>query len=410
MKYIGVNTSHDSSVAIFEDDKLVKFFNEERYRRRKYWSPSEYFEGRIVLNQMYECLHHNMQHVQDCDYVVFASYDRRDYWDNVTDEENGWLDFDKCPLEDWYDVNEFMTKFNSTPLSLDHLESLNRTFPNLIRKPAHPPEEDEADLYLNEELRARHFDHLDNDKVIFYPEHHHVYHALCGYWFSEWYKKESAICVTWDGGGSKPYHKSGWPDFQETECIFRMEPDSLPIAQWKTLSNARIIGGLSNVIFPSVGMRLPKSYFQSPNNKIKNINGTECVFTSKPSNGVCFSDTCGLLEYDTLGRASGKVMGRAAAGYNFFGDLASPVGFDEATLTANLQEVTFQNAVETLRKAVDLNPDCKNIILSGGFSLNCTNNYKYLDLFPEHNFFVDPASNDSGTAIGAALYQYYRGE
>lgn len=405
MKYVGVNTSHDASVAILEDDTLVDYYDEERYRRRKYWSPSEYFgSNKIVVNKLFESLLHNKPQVQDCDYVVFASFDRRGYWSNL---ETDWLNFDACPLEDWYDVNEFLTDFNSSPLSLDHIDTLNRKFPYIIEKPDFDAPEDDHDKFFIDAYRAAHFDHLDDDRVIFYPDHHHVYHALCGYWFSEWYKKEPAICVSWDGGGAKPYHKTGWPDFQENECIWRLEPGKLPIAQWKKLSNARALNNLCDIVFPSVGMKLPKTYFQSPNDKIKNINGVECLFTSKASNGVCFSDTCGMLDYEDLGRAAGKVMGRAAAGYDFFGNLAAPFGYNEETVTANLQEHTFQRACETLRKAVELNPDCKNIVLSGGFSLNCTNNYKYLDLFPEHNFFVDPAANDGGTAIGAALYQYY---
>ena len=46
-------------------------------------------------------------------------------------------------------------------------------------------------------------------------------------------------------------------------------------------------------------------------------------------------------------------------------------------------------------------------ILSGGYSLNCTNNYKYLQRFPDHQFFVDPIPHDGGTAVGCAL-DYWR--
>jgi predicted NodU family carbamoyl transferase len=42
--------------------------------------------------------------------------------------------------------------------------------------------------------------------------------------------------------------------------------------------------------------------------------------------------------------------------------------------------------------------------LSGGYSLNCTNNYKYLDAFPDHQFFVDPIPHDGGTGAGAAIW------
>lgn len=62
------------------------------------------------------------------------------------------------------------------------------------------------------------------------------------------------------------------------------------------------------------------------------------------------------------------------------------------------------NSLNIIRKAVELNPDVKNIVLSGGYSLNCTNNYKYLEHFPEHNFFVDPIPHDGGTAVGAAVW------
>jgi len=46
--------------------------------------------------------------------------------------------------------------------------------------------------------------------------------------------------------------------------------------------------------------------------------------------------------------------------------------------------------------------DCKNIILSGGYHMNCANNFKLVKHFPECNFFVDPIANDAGTAVGAA--------
>ena len=36
-----------------------------------------------------------------------------------------------------------------------------------------------------------------------------------------------------------------------------------------------------------------------------------------------------------------------------------------------------------------------------------TNNYKYLEAFPEHQFFVDQIPHDGGTAVGAAV-DYWR--
>ena len=52
----------------------------------------------------------------------------------------------------------------------------------------------------------------------------------------------------------------------------------------------------------------------------------------------------------------------------------------------------------------------KNIVLSGGYGLNCVANYWYLEQLKDEgiNLFVEPVSNDAGTAIGAALYVYYK--
>ena len=49
--------------------------------------------------------------------------------------------------------------------------------------------------------------------------------------------------------------------------------------------------------------------------------------------------------------------------------------------------------------------NCKNIVISGGYALNCVANYKYLDL--GINLYVEPIAHDGGTAIGAAKMLWY---
>ena len=50
----------------------------------------------------------------------------------------------------------------------------------------------------------------------------------------------------------------------------------------------------------------------------------------------------------------------------------------------------------------------KNVVLSGGYALNCVANYWYLDKLNKEgiNLYVEPVSSDAGTAIGAALLVY----
>jgi len=49
----------------------------------------------------------------------------------------------------------------------------------------------------------------------------------------------------------------------------------------------------------------------------------------------------------------------------------------------------------------------KNIVIAGGYGLNCVANYYYKKRFPDLNIYVDPISHDGGTAIGLAQLYYY---
>lgn len=74
-----------------------------------------------------------------------------------------------------------------------------------------------------------------------------------------------------------------------------------------------------------------------------------------------------------------------------------------------VQTETQEAVVKLIRKAVELTGH-KKVVLSGGYGLNCVANYYYLDQLKDEGIelFVEPVSNDGGTAIGAALYTYYR--
>ena len=50
---------------------------------------------------------------------------------------------------------------------------------------------------------------------------------------------------------------------------------------------------------------------------------------------------------------------------------------------------------------------CKNLCLAGGVALNSVANYKIYKKKIFDKIFIQPASGDNGTAIGAALYGYY---
>lgn len=77
-------------------------------------------------------------------------------------------------------------------------------------------------------------------------------------------------------------------------------------------------------------------------------------------------------------------------------------------LAFHCQEETQQQALDTILTAAKLSGKNK-VVLSGGYGLNCVANYWYLNKLNEEGIelYVEPISNDGGTAIGAALIYYH---
>ena len=74
-----------------------------------------------------------------------------------------------------------------------------------------------------------------------------------------------------------------------------------------------------------------------------------------------------------------------------------------------VQQATQEAVVKLIRHAVKISKQNK-VVISGGYGLNCVANYHYLDALKDEGIeiYVEPISNDAGTAMGAALYQHYK--
>lgn len=72
-----------------------------------------------------------------------------------------------------------------------------------------------------------------------------------------------------------------------------------------------------------------------------------------------------------------------------------------------VQTETQELMLKAIIKASEM-CDSKNVVLTGGYALNCVANYFYLDKLNELgiNLYVEPVSNDAGTALGAAIYAH----
>lgn len=80
---------------------------------------------------------------------------------------------------------------------------------------------------------------------------------------------------------------------------------------------------------------------------------------------------------------------------------------DYANLAKKVQKESEDAVINFILDNCDFDA-CKNITLSGGYALNCLNNYRLLHELPEDvNLFIQPNADDSGISIGLAKFLYY---
>jgi carbamoyltransferase len=75
-------------------------------------------------------------------------------------------------------------------------------------------------------------------------------------------------------------------------------------------------------------------------------------------------------------------------------------------LAWQIQQESQELVGDLIQKAADSTGET-NIVLSGGYALNCVANYYYKKRFPNLNIYVDPISHDGGSAIGLALLVWH---
>ena len=242
---------------------------------------------------------------------------------------------------------------------------------------------------------------------------HHEMHAACGFYNSGF---ETAACVIADGAGS--FLQIG--DIQDT-CY-----------EFETIFNASYPGDFDTVYKhvgtkQSIGMSEPED----------NIFVTEYPGHTKMYEAV--TQYCGFPAIE-----AGKLMGLAPYGNpnedlpSFFNgewgnrNLIVPTYPNAAMLNVSrydilkedvknhvegeytdvqkdlaykIQEQTSDRMVQLIKKAHELTGE-KNIVICGGYGLNCVANYKYWKEFPDLNIYCEPISHDGGTSIGGAKYVY----
>jgi len=78
----------------------------------------------------------------------------------------------------------------------------------------------------------------------------------------------------------------------------------------------------------------------------------------------------------------------------------------DKNLAWHIQQESQEQLGDIIELAVQKTGE-KNVVIAGGYGLNCVANYYYLERFPELNIYVDPIAHDGGTALGLALLAWH---
>lgn len=212
----------------------------------------------------------------------------------------------------------------------------------------------------------------------FYNGQHHMFHAVSGLYFS---KFKEALCLICDGGGEY-FADINFDLFRLMESIFYIKNNKIK-SFYKHYSMGKY------------------DFFN--NFKKENVN-----FKKENTDIKLSNEKCGGYKYSKYSEEAGferneegQLMGIAA-----YKNKNTDIDKNVLEIAHKAQEETLQERIKLIEKAMTYS-DCKNIILSGGYHLNCSNNFKLVKHFPKLNFFVDPIAHDGGTAVGVAAYDAY---
>lgn len=396
MYILGINISHETSCCLLKDGEIVYHIEDSRitrikdimapmnefddiicsYEKNKFIEPAKFVQADIIAKYTHEI-----------DYIIFTSYGRSGA-----------------------NVEQTISGFEDKIL----IKSIIKT--------------------LSEK-------NISFKSSFFFLENHHIYHASNAFYASGF---DNAVALIMDGGGSfDPKYmeeytskKSEFP-FREVETIWECSynSDNNIVPKWRHYSN--------------LDDHDEDFFWKKSNNEIYSISN---------SAGNYFAAACNIFDMEV--GEQGKVMGlsghrltsRDANIINkiierfegeksifldnwysnidgvevsninllpycedFFDEHDIDMNFEEpnldfyvcASLAHKLQEETFRHTCKLIQKAIDITGKTQ-IVLSGGYFMNCVNNYKYTQEFPNLEFFVDPIPHDGGTAIGAAKYLWYK--
>lgn len=293
------------------------------------------------------------------------------------------------------------------------------------------------DVYTGLARKLKLIDHKvdlhNHPQVIDLSHIHHKLHAACAFYRSGF--KEAAALVV-DGAGTfiplqtKEETVIGW----ETESIFNCSYPNIFKTLYKHIGVRGPSPGIIVNEFPSnmYGEQEEDTHIAAITDRAGIVKTYEAVTEYCGWSSIEAGKTMGLFPYGEdvteipkLFDNSSKIPlanrnlivptypNGAKINYGLFDYLNDHDAEDVTTLNNRrnlayaVQTQTQEQVLELIRKASELTGH-KKVVISGGYGLNCVANYFYLEQLNKDGIeiYVEPISNDAGTAIGAAMLVY----
>lgn len=235
---------------------------------------------------------------------------------------------------------------------------------------------------------------------------HHKFHAYASFFSSP---LEEALCFVLDGAGSLidgvvadgiRWHQGA---LRETESVYILSKNKKIINISNDPKTARLQTTFDQEVFKNYfhkDVAFPIVQEKYERNK-KQYNVPNLRISNEKSVGWEFEDKTVELGFEWS--EAGKLMGLAP--YKNFSHLLSDEWRGKEIEASEVQLTTQKRVIDLMRKYSE-KTGIKDIVLSGGYAMNCIANYEYLKELSDLNIYISPIAIDSEISIGAAYYYY----
>lgn len=225
--------------------------------------------------------------------------------------------------------------------------------------------------------------------------HHHMAHAASSYYSSPY---RSAAVMTHDGYADGTSYHSGMYYFGQENRLYPLSPHHLNIGALYDRVGLHLQLGLTGPAGKLMGL----AAYGKPRFFDASFVGN--YYDQKEVSAA--TDISSAWLYHCARSAS--QMGYDMTHYTDPAHATDRINADIAASTQKLFEEIRYRAVQTLHRLLknnDLSTD--NLCLSGGTALNCPSNSQLYNESPFSNLYIEPACDDGGLSIGAALAVYH---